>query len=120
VLGDGRTRHRERPRQLSDRGVPFREPTQDGPPRRVGQGAEGAIEAPGSGNHMVTTMAYPARAVKPCSSSVRHTRVEQIHRKQEDGLEHGVEHLPGDEDSDPAEVRVAPEQFLVAGNHAIG
>jgi hypothetical protein len=53
VFQDGRQRHRERPRELGDGRVLFRELGQDGAPRRVGQGPEGRVEAGLIINHMV-------------------------------------------------------------------
>ncbi len=45
VLHDGRQRHRERPGELAHREVlVLVEPGQQGAPRRVGQGSEGAVE----------------------------------------------------------------------------
>ena len=44
VLHDGRKTHRQRPRQLADRGRPLRQPRDDGAPRRVGEGLKGEIE----------------------------------------------------------------------------
>lgn len=51
-------------RQLADGSIPFRKPSEDLPPRAVGQGAEDAIEVRMIGNHLVTNVAQGTAPVK--------------------------------------------------------
>jgi hypothetical protein len=61
MLHDGGQRDRKRPRQVADRHTFFvAEPSQQGAPRRIGQGGKGSIQRGGAGesgflrlNHMV-------------------------------------------------------------------
>lgn len=69
VLGDCRSRDAERSRQFADGGISLREAAEDRPPSRVSECAEGTIESPIIGNHVVTNMVNGFFAVKECSSS---------------------------------------------------
>ena len=53
MFGDGRLADGEGRRQFGDRGLPARQPRQDGAPRGVGKGDEGGVKAFGRG-HSIT------------------------------------------------------------------
>ena len=72
VLQDGRQRHGEWLRELTDGGLRLGEPRQDGSPRRVGQGREGRVERRGMliVNHPVNLYARSGNVVKALSEGL--------------------------------------------------
>src|SRR4029077_19448905 len=61
-------------------------------------------------NRVSTTMSTNLMRRSP----VRDAGIDQIHRREEDGLEHEIEQLPRDEQTDPAQHWRRPQKFLIA------
>lgn len=67
VLRDGGQRHVEGPGQLCDRGLPSRQPRQDGPSGGIRQGPKGRIQC---GIHIVNHMVKYCRGMAGLSSGI--------------------------------------------------